>query len=195
MTIRQKFLYRIYPWLMKVSQWVGRNPILQPGTIHPAPVSVYSLQATAIDGKIISIGLLAGKKVLIVNTASDCGYTRQYEELTALKKLAGDGLEIWCFPSNEFKQQEKESNEAIRQFCSTHFGGGYRLMQKIDVRPGANQHPLYQWLSQSTQNGWCNQAPEWNFSKYLIDEQGSLLAYAGPNTSPMDPRWRPLIGV
>lgn len=195
MTIRQKILFYVYPWLIKASKWLGKSRILRAPGSMPSPVSLYTLAATAIKGESLSFSELAGKKIIIVNTASDCGYTRQYEELTALKQLAGDWLEILCFPSNEFKQQEQAGNEAIQQFCSTHFGGGYRLMQKIEVRPGPNQHPLFQWLSQATQNGWCNQAPEWNFSKYYIDEQGNLQAYAGPNTSPLDDNWRKLIGV
>jgi glutathione peroxidase len=195
MTIRQKLLFYVYPWLIKASKWLGKNRIVRAPGSMPSMVSFYSLSAAAINGESLSFSGLTGKKIVIVNTASDCGYTRQLEELTALKQLAGDRLEILCFPSNEFKQQEKANNEAIQQFCSTHYGGGYRLMQKSAVLPGPNQHPLYQWLTQATQNGWCNQAPEWNFSKYFIDEQGNLQAYAGPNTSPMDAAWRKLIGV
>jgi len=128
------------------------------------------------------------KKVLIVNTASDCGYTAQYAELQSLYTQFGDRLIILGFPCNQFKEQEKGSDQDIASFCQVNYGVTFPLFQKSDVKKGLNQHPVYQWLTDSAKNGWNTQEPVWNFSKYLLDEEGRLTHYIDPSVSPLDPR-------
>jgi glutathione peroxidase len=125
---------------------------------------------------------------LIVNTASDCGYTAQYAELQSLYTQFGDRLIILGFPCNQFKEQEKGNEQDIASFCQVNYGVTFPLFQKADVKKGINQHPVYQWLTDPAKNGWNKQEPVWNFSKYLIDEEGRLTHYMDPSVSPLDPR-------
>ena len=97
-----------------------------------------------------------------------------------------DKLVILGFPANDFKDQEKKDNAAIAEFCKVNYGVTFQLMQKTHVVKGVSQHPVFQWLSQATQNGWCEQAPTWNFSKYLVNEEGILTHYFAPGISPLD---------
>ncbi|MFY8003882.1 MAG: glutathione peroxidase [Chitinophagaceae bacterium] len=189
MTIRQSILKAFYPVIMWFSQLVGgKEAILTRPTdnaITPPTVSFYSLQAIANNGDTISFENLKGKKVMIVNTASDCGFTAQYAELEELYQQQKDSLVILAFPSNNFKNQEKKSDSSIATFCKINFGVTFPLMKKTDVKKTESQHPVYQWLSNKTQNGWCNQMPTWNFSKYLIDEKGNLTHFFRETVSPL----------
>jgi len=123
-----------------------------------------------------------------VSAASDCGYTAQYAELQSLHTQFGDRLIILGFPCNQFKEQEKGSDQDIASFCQVNYGVTFPLFQKSDVKKGLNQHPVYQWLTDSAKNGWNTQEPVWNFSKYLLDEEGRLTHYIDPSVSPLDPR-------
>lgn len=147
--------------------------------------SIYDLQAEAIDGSVIDFSAYKGKKLLIVNTASKCGYTPQYTELQKLHELAGDKLTILGFPSNNFMGQEPGSNSEIAEFCKANYGVKFQMFAKVDVK-GKDQHPLYQWLSSKEANGWNDQEPTWNFCKYLIDEDGKLVKFYKSGTSPLD---------
>ena len=149
------------------------------------PVSFYSLSATGNNGKELLFETLKGKKVLLVNTASDCGYTAQYAELQKLYRHAKEDLEIIAFPSNDFKEQEQGSDAAIAQFCSVNFGVSFPLTKKAVVVKAPDQHPVYQWLTRAQLNGWNNKAPAWNFSKYLVNENGELTHYFDPGVSPV----------
>jgi glutathione peroxidase len=182
MTIRQKLLKAFYPVLM----WAKgkKSTRLQNEAVQP-PVSFYTLPAVANNGQAYDIGALKGKKVLLVNTASDCGYTNQYDELQQLHEKYGNRLVVLGFPANDFKEQEKGSDEEIAQFCKVNFGVSFPLMQKSTVVPGQTQNPVFQWLSDKTKNGWNAQAPAWNFSKYLVNETGQLTHYFDPAVSPM----------
>jgi glutathione peroxidase len=145
----------------------------------------YSLTATKNNGEVFSFQELKEKKVLIVNTASDCGYTPQYADLQKLYEENKEHLIILGFPSNDFKEQEKAGDEEIAQFCSINFGVTFPLMKKSVVIASSSQNEIFIWLSNSKKNGWCNQIPEWNFSKYLIDENGVLLNYFASAVSPL----------
>lgn len=188
MTWRQSLLKTLYPLIMLKGKLFGnKNDIkLNPGKLAPA-TSFYDLHAVKSNGYTLHFSTLRGKKVLIVNTASDCGFTGQYEELETLHRQYGNQLVILGFPANDFKEQEKKSDAEISTFCKINYGVSFPLMQKSSVVKGAAQHPVYQWLSQAGSNGWNDQAPVWNFSKYLIDEQGILLAFYTQMVSPMDP--------
>jgi glutathione peroxidase len=185
MTIRQKILKTIYPMLTGLTRLAGANSKSHkpPFAMEP-PVSVYSLRILLNSGEEMSMDSLRGKKVLLVNTASDCGYTAQYEDLQALQKEYDKDLVIIGFPANDFKQQEKGSDAQIAEFCKINFGVTFPLAAKSSVLKGDSQHPVFRWLSDKDLNGWNGQAPIWNFSKYLIDEQGRLAGVFEPSVAP-----------
>jgi len=186
MTAKQKVLRAIYPALMKAGKWLGVNATIAKNEEHILPAeSLYELTAVANNGIHISFNNFRGKKILIVNTASDCGYTAQLQELETLKELYADKLVILGFPSNDFKQQEQGSDKEIASFCLLNYKIRFLLMKKTAVIKGDQQDPVYQWLSDKQKNGWNEKAPEWNFSKYLINEDGVLTHYFGPGVSPL----------
>lgn len=185
MTFKQRLLKAIYPLTMIGAKLKGRNIQAAAKQAQP-PVSFYSLQARLNNGTELDFSKLRGKKVIIVNTASNCGYTNQYDDLQKLYEAHNDELEIIGFPANDFREQEKGSDEEIAQFCKLNFGVSFPLVKKAVVISSADQHPVYQWLADPAKNGWCNKVPEWNFSKYIIDEEGRLTHYFGPAVSPLD---------
>ena len=137
--------------------------------------TLYDFTAKTIDGKDFNFSSLKGKKVLIVNTASQCGYTPQYAELEALyKEFGGDQFTIIGFPSNDFGAQEPGTNEEIATFCTVNFGVTFPMMAKISVK-GEDMVPLYHWLTSKVENGVADTEVKWNFQKYLIDENGKLV--------------------
>lgn len=149
------------------------------------PVSFYSLKATLGNGGEFDFTQLKGKKVLLVNTASNCGYTNQYDDLQKLNEQFHNKLVILGFPANDFKEQEKGNDEEIAQFCKINFGVTFPLMKKSSVIRDADQNEVFKWLTDSTRNGWNRKQPSWNFSKYLINEEGVLIKYFDPSVSPL----------
>jgi len=150
----------------------------------PNMKTLYDFTAKTIDGKDFNFSSLKGKKVLIVNTASQCGYTPQYAELEALyKEFGGDQFTIIGFPSNDFGAQEPGTNEEISTFCTVNFGVTFPMMSKISVK-GEDMVPLYHWLTSKAENGVADTEVKWNFQKYLIDEQGQWYAMVGYKESP-----------
>jgi glutathione peroxidase len=128
---------------------------------------------------------LEGKKVLIVNTASKCGFTPQYEGLQELyTKYGGEDFVIIGFPANDFLKQEPGTNEEIREFCTLNYGVSFPMMAKISVK-GKDMHPLYQWLTRKELNGYRDSKVKWNFQKYLVDEKGRLVGMYPPKTKPL----------
>lgn len=129
---------------------------------------------------------LKGKRILIVNTASKCGYTPQYEGLQALyKEYGGDNFTIIGFPCNQFMNQEPGSNKDIADFCQKNYGVEFPMMDKIDVK-GDDQHPVYAWLTDKGLNGMDDASVSWNFNKFLIDENGKWVAHYGSHMAPQD---------
>lgn len=189
MTLRQRFLKWVYPAWMKLAGWLGNNKI-KSHHMSSSPVSFYSLKAEANNGSTFDFGTLRDKKVLIVNTASHCGYTNQYQDLQQLWEQNKDKLVVIAFPANDFKEQEKGSDEEIAQFCQVNFGVSFPLMKKSTVIRGTKQNPVFQWLTDPQKNGWNSQEPTWNFSKYLINEKGLLTNYFDPAVSPVGPEIR-----
>ena len=145
----------------------------------------YKLSANDIDGNKIDFSQFKGKKLLIVNVASKCGYTSQYKDLQELHKKYNDKITILAFPSNNFGFQEPGSNDQIEEFCETNYGIEFQLFEKSDVR-GKNINSVYRWLSSINDNGWNDKSPRWNFFKYLVDETGSLKAVYSSNVNPLD---------
>jgi glutathione peroxidase len=148
-------------------------------------VSLYDIPFETIAGEQSSLAAYKGKKIVVVNTASDCGYTGQYEELQTLYAQAKGEIMIVGFPANDFKAQEKGSNEQIASFCKKNYGVEFPIAAKASVVKGSNQHPVFAWLSDPAKNGWNKEAPAWNFSKYIIDEEGKLIGYFDPGVSPL----------
>jgi len=149
-----------------------------------ASSNFYDLKAMTIDGQEISFEQFKGKKVLIVNVASKCGYTYQYEGLQKLHELYGSKVSILGFPANDFLFQERGSNEEIAEFCESNFGVTFQMFEKITTK-GKKQSPVYHWLSNKELNGWNDQKPSWNFCKYLIDEDGKLVAFFDSKVKPL----------
>ncbi|MDF3029121.1 MAG: Peroxiredoxin [Fluviicola sp.] len=147
--------------------------------------TIYDFKVTDIDGKEFDLSSLKGKKVLIVNTASKCGLTPQYEELEKLYQTYKDqNFVIIGFPSNDFMSQEPGSNEDIKEFCTKNYGVSFPMMGKIQVK-GKEMHPLYQFLTEKSKNGYSDNSVKWNFQKYLINEEGKLVKVVPPGTKPL----------
>jgi glutathione peroxidase len=134
----------------------------------------YDFKVKTLDGKEFDFSSLKGKKVMIVNTASKCGFTPQYKELEELYEKYNDELVIIGFPANNFGQQEPGTAAEIREFCTKNYGITFPLMEKISVK-GEDMHPLYKWLTSKDLNGAMDSEVKWNFQKYLIDENGKLI--------------------
>jgi glutathione peroxidase len=186
MSTRQNVLKSFYPVLTSVTRFFGVNSkVVLPKTVSDPVTSVYAIPFELINGDTAHLSAYRGKKIVVVNTASDCGYTGQYEELQKLYEQRKEDIVIIGFPANDFKQQEKGSNEEIASFCKKNYGVDFPLAMKTTVIKSADQHPIFKWLSDQKQNGWNEQAPSWNFSKYIIDEQGKLIGYFDPGVSPL----------
>lgn len=172
---------------MLKSKFIHRNTIIENSDNIASAVSFYSLMAETNKGDKFDFNELKGKYVLIVNTASDCGYTAQYKGLQRLFETYSHKLVVLAFPSNDFKEQEKLSDEAINQFCQLNYGVTFLLMKKTVVIKNANQNEVYKWLTDATKNGWNDQQPAWNFCKYLISDRGVLEYYFDSSVSPLHP--------
>ena len=187
MTWKQSILKAAYPIIMFVGKLTGQSKNILANKNQSKPnQSFYDLQAIKNNGDTLHFSELKGKKVLLVNTASDCGYTGQYEELEKLHQQFGKDLVVIGFPANDCKDQEKKSDAGIAAFCKVNYGVSFQLMKKGQVIKGANQQSVYQWLTDPFKNGWCNKQPDWNFSKYLINENGVLDSYYSQWVSPKD---------
>ena len=147
--------------------------------------SFHDLTAETLEGETFSFADLKGKRVMIVNTASRCGYTPQYKPLEALYKRCEDkDFVILGFPCNQFGRQEPGSASDIREFCTRNYGVSFPMMAKVDVK-GDDQHPVYAWLTQKELNGSGDHNVRWNFHKFLVNEQGELVAALGSGADPL----------
>ena len=165
----------------------GKNPDSANPKINPSmKTSFYTLSATLNNGEKLDFSSLKGKKVLIVNTASKCGFTSQYADLEKLSERYKDKLTIIAFPANDFANQENGSDQEISEFCKVNYGVTFPIAKKAGVVKNSDQQLVFKWLTDKEMNGWNDQAPEWNFSKYLISENGDLLRYFESSVSPLD---------
>lgn len=185
MTYRQKVLKAIYPVWMWWAKLRGKNVTELKNEQKQPPVSFYTLKGILNNGDSLDFATLKGKKLMLVNTASDCGYTEQYEALQKLYTEHKEHLVVIGFPANDFKQQEKGTDVEIAQFCKANFGVSFPLMKKSSVIKGEHQNSVYKWLTDSARNGWNDKPPSWNFCKYIINEEGMLTNYFGASISPM----------
>jgi len=185
MTIRQRVLKAVYPAFTWFGRITGkRSKVFTNESKGQPPQSLYDLTITLNNGSSTPLATYKGKKILFVNTASDCGYTDQYDDLQKLYEENKDRLVIIGFPANDFKEQEKGSDEEIEQFCRLNYGVTFPLAKKTSVIEGPEQHPVFKWLTDKNKNGWTSKKPSWNFSKYLVNEQGILINYFDPSISP-----------
>jgi glutathione peroxidase len=193
MTVRQKILKSVYPFWMFYARLKGKHVMsVRNRAEWESPSSLYDLSFTGADGKEYQLNAFRGKKILFVNTASDCVYTAQYAQLQELHEELGDKVTVIAFPSNEFKNQEKEDNRNIVAFCAVNYGVKFLIAAKSIVRRRGGQHAVFQWLTQAQKNGWNDRQPVWNFSKYLVNEKGVLVGVFGPTITPMS---RKMIGA
>jgi glutathione peroxidase len=146
--------------------------------------SVYDIKIEALEGGSINLSQYKGKKILIVNTASRCGYTPQYEGLQKLYDTYKDNLVIIGFPANNFLFQEPGTSTEIKTFCQKNYGVTFPMASKISVK-GKDTHPLYVWLTQKKYNKFSDNSVKWNFQKYLLDEKGDLIQVFAPSVEPM----------
>ncbi|MDX8340657.1 glutathione peroxidase [Draconibacterium sp. IB214405] len=148
--------------------------------------SLHDFTVKDIEGNDFDLSTLKGKKVLVVNTASKCGLTPQFEQLESVfEQYGGENFVIIGFPANNFANQEPKSNEEIVEFCQLNYGVTFPMMSKISVK-GDDMHPVYQWLTQKSKNGKQDSEVGWNFQKYLIDENGKLVEVIEPKVKPDD---------
>ena len=186
-------MIKILPYLLLIfaigigalffSSFKAKNIILNTNNIAPKK-SFYELEAISLDGKKISFDQYKNKKILIVNVASKCGYTYQYEGLQKLQDIHQDKVIVLGFPANDFFNQESGSNEEIEEFCEINFGITFRMFEKTTTK-GRKQSPVYQWLTNKDFNGWNTQRPTWNFCKYLVNEQGELVGFFDSKVKPL----------
>ncbi|MFN8335772.1 MAG: glutathione peroxidase [Cyclobacteriaceae bacterium] len=156
-----------------ISRIFGGNPA-------DIPVSIYDFKMKSLTGKEVDFSQFIGKNLLIVNTASKCGYTYQYEGLQKLHEQYGDKVTVLGFPANNFLWQEPGSNKNIEEFCQVNYGVSFQMFEKISVK-GIHQHPLYRWLQLKS-----GEKPSWNFCKYLIDKSGNVTGFFNARVEPLD---------
>ena len=150
--------------------------------------SLHDFTAQTIDGETFDFSTLKGKKVMVVNTATECSLTPQFRKLQELyEEYGGDDFEIIAFPSNDFGNQEPGSNVQIKNICLEKYNVSFTIMEKITIK-GENMHPIYRWLTSSDENGVLEGRVTWNFQKFLIDEEGHPVDFLSPITGPMNRR-------
>ena len=150
------------------------------GEIKPVSGSIYDFKIKSLDGKVIDFSQYKGKNILIVNTASKCGYTYQYEDLEKLHKEYSDKVTVLGFPANNFLWQEPGTNSDIAEFCQKNYGVDFQMFEKISVK-GSDTHPLYKWLEAKS-----GKSPSWNFCKYIIDRKGEVIGFYPATVKPLD---------
>lgn len=186
-TGRQRLLKALYPVYLFVNRLTGRHSTVlrNPGN-RPAQ-DFYELEVPLGNGQRLPLANLRGRKLLLVNTASDCIYTDQYKELQQLMAHYGDGLQVIAFPSNDFREQERGNDAEISGFCQVNYGVTFPVAHKAPVLCGPEQQEVFRWLTDKSRNGWNSKAPSWNFAKYLVNEEGILTHYFDPAITPAHP--------
>jgi glutathione peroxidase len=150
------------------------------GPKKPVDGTIYDFKINSLSGKEIDFNQYKGKYLMIVNTASKCGYTPQYEDLQKLHELYGSKVAVMGFPANNFLWQEPGNNHDIEEFCQVNYGVSFQMFEKISVK-GNDRHPLYAWLEAKT-----GKSPSWNFCKFLVSPEGEVLAYYPSKTNPLE---------
>jgi glutathione peroxidase len=166
-----------------------------PKTMETAPKqSLHDFTVNSLDGKPVALKQFQGKKVVILNTASKCGYTPQYADWEKFYKANKDKVVVLGFPANNFAGQEPGSSDEIASFCQKNYGVTFPMFEKVDV-VGDSKAPLYKWLTTKELNGWNEQAPKWNFCKYVVDENGKLTHFFASGVKPDDAEFKKAVGM
>lgn len=165
-----------------------------PTNVAAPTKTLYDFTVKSIDGKPVSLSGFKGKKVVVMNVASKCGYTKQYADWEKFYKEHGDKVVVLGFPANNFMGQEPGSNEEIAQFCKLTYGVSFPMFEKVSVL-GEDQAPLYKWLTTKSLNGWNDKAPTWNFCKYVVNEKGELTNFFASAVKPEDPEFKKAVGL
>lgn len=150
--------------------------------------SFYALSAKTLDGEVVSFEQFKGKKIIVLNVASECGYTPQYADWQKFYEAHKDSAVVLGFPCNQFLGQEPGSGEEIKTFCQKNYGVTFPIFEKSDVK-GKDKSPVYAWLTEKDKNGWNTQEPTWNFCKYLINEKGELMEFFASAIKPDNPEF------
>jgi glutathione peroxidase len=143
----------------------------------------YDFKVRSLDGEEMDMAQFKGKKIVVLNVASECGYTPQYADWENFYKANKEKIVVVGFPCNQFGGQESGSNADIKSFCQKNYGVSFPISEKIDVK-GSNKAPIYAWLTDKNANGWCDKEPSWNFCKYLINEKGELVEFFASSIKP-----------
>jgi|SRR6476620_7637157 len=187
MALLKNLIKDLYNLRMKISDKTGIGiSITSNKNASISQDNFYGLTAFDIKGNPVNFEIFRNKKVLIVNLASQCGFTPQYNELEDLHRRYKDKIQVLGFPSNDFGGQEPGADEEIADFCRLNFGVSFPLFHKDHVS-GVNKQQVYQWLTDPSKNGWNNKEPSWNFCKYLVNEQGQLVNIYSSSVSPTAP--------
>lgn len=167
---------------------------MQSITADSTKSSFFQLKVNGLDGQPVSLEQFRGRKIIILNTASECGYTPQYADWEKFYAANKEHIVVLGFPCNDFGGQEPGSAAQITTFCQKNYGVTFPLFEKSSVK-GANKSLVYQWLTDPAQNGWNTQEPTWNFCKYLLDEDGKLLNFFASNTKPDSAEFLKALGM
>ena len=171
---------------------VSKRPEV-PSTTKTTATNFYQFTANSLDGKPVSLEQFRGKKIIVLNVASKCGYTPQYADWEKYYTENKENVVVLGFPSNDFMGQEPGSAEEIAEFCQKNYGVSFPMFEKVDVK-GSNIAPVYRWLTDPAQNGWNSQEPSWNFCKYLINEKGELTHFFASKVKPDSPEFLSALG-
>lgn len=150
--------------------------------------SFHTLSAKTLDGEVVSFDRYKGKKIIVLNVASECGYTPQYADWEKFYEAHKDNTVVLGFPCNQFMGQEPGSNADIKSFCQKNYGVSFPVFEKTEVK-GKDKSPVYAWLTDKDKNGWNTQEPSWNFCKYLINERGELTQFFASAIKPDNPEF------
>ncbi|MBC8152153.1 MAG: redoxin domain-containing protein [Bacteroidetes bacterium] len=172
----------------------GSKSADRPATAMAPTKTLYDFTVTSLDGKPVALKKYEGKKVVIMNTASKCGFTPQYADWEKFYKEHGDKVVVLGFPANNFMSQEPGSSTEIASFCQKNYGVTFPMFEKVSVT-GDDKSPLYKWLTTKSLNGWNDKEPSWNFCKYVIDEKGVLTNFFSSNVKPNDAAFRKAVGI
>ncbi len=156
--------------------------------------SFFDFTVNSLDGKPVALSQYKGKKIIILNVASACGYTPQYADWQKFYDANQDKVVVLGFPCNDFGAQEPGSPQEIGAFCQKNYGVTFPMFEKVTVK-GTDKSPLYQWLTDSALNGWNTQEPSWNFCKYLIDENGKLVSFFASKVKPDNAEFLTALGM
>ena len=145
--------------------------------------SFFQFTVNSLDGQPVALEQFKGKKIIVLNTASECGFTPQYADWEKFYEANKDSVVVLGFPCNDFGSQEPGSAGQIKSFCEKNYGVTFPMFEKVSVK-GTGKSPVYQWLTDPAQNGWNTQEPTWNFCKYVLDENGTLTHFFASNVKP-----------